>query len=158
MWNFKINRWNTFIPWMLVLLFALPFLSAYALYSLRHHFIFSTLEAGTLFSPPIQTKQLPFFEAAHLGKWQLIYIQPNLCDSDCESSISNLDAIHLSLGKESHRVKHRIIPAIQAPSLKQGEIALIDPQGWLVLRYSPSVSPKGILKDLQRLLRFSHVG
>lgn len=156
--NLKIIQWNAFIPWILVLLFALPFLGSYALYTLRHHFIFNTLEAGQLLSPPIQTQHLPFFEATLLGKWQLIYIQPDLCEVNCKSSISNLNAIYLSLGKESQRVKQRTVPATQFHLLKPGEMALIDPQGWLILRYSPTADPKGILKDLQRLLRFSHVG
>lgn len=156
--NHRSSHWNRFIPWVLILLFTLPFLGSYILYSLRHRFIFNTIETGQLLSPPIQTQNLTFFEPALLGKWQLVYLQPALCEKECESLISNLNKIYLSLGKESHRVKQRAVPAAQFPLLQPGEIALIDPQGWLILHYAPSSDPKGILKDLQRLLRFSHVG
>lgn len=37
-------------------------------------------------------------------------------------------------------------------------IYLLDPLGNLLMRYSTAVDPRGILKDLQRLLRLSNIG
>ena len=38
------------------------------------------------------------------------------------------------------------------------DIYLMDPQGYLILRYAPTVNPSGLLKDLNRLLTYSWVG
>ena len=40
----------------------------------------------------------------------------------------------------------------------QGRIYLVDPLGNLMMRYPPAADPKGLLKDLQRLLLTSWVG
>jgi hypothetical protein len=37
-------------------------------------------------------------------------------------------------------------------------IYLVDPLGNLMLSYAPDANPKGMLDDLKRLLRLSHVG
>lgn len=38
------------------------------------------------------------------------------------------------------------------------KIYVVDPMGNLIMRYKPDADPKGVLKDLTRLLRFSHQG
>lgn len=43
------------------------------------------------------------------------------------------------------------------PALKH-RIYLVDPLGNLMMRYSPDTNPAGIIKDLNRLLRASHIG
>ncbi len=149
---------NKVTAWILVLLFALPFTGAHLLYIYQDHFTFRTLETGQLLTPPIQTEALPFYDSSLLGKWQLIYVSPSQCDTSCQTSVDDLNRLHLALGKEYARVTHRSIPATQVPPLSSGEMAIIDPQGWLILRYPPQTQLKGILKDLERLLRFSHLG
>ena len=37
-------------------------------------------------------------------------------------------------------------------------VYLVDPLGNLMLSYAPDANPKGMLDDLKRLLRLSHVG
>ena len=37
-------------------------------------------------------------------------------------------------------------------------VYLIDPLGNLMMSYAPDANPKGMLEDLKRLLRLSHVG
>lgn len=48
--------------------------------------------------------------------------------------------------------------AFPASPATQPAVYLIDPLGNLVLRYGPEVDPKGILKDLERLLKYSQIG
>ena len=42
--------------------------------------------------------------------------------------------------------------------LTEGELYLIDPLGNLIMFYSTGTNPGDILKDLQRLLRYSRIG
>jgi hypothetical protein len=44
------------------------------------------------------------------------------------------------------------------PAARADRIYLIDPLGNLMMSYAPEASPKGMLEDLKRLLRLSHVG
>ena len=42
--------------------------------------------------------------------------------------------------------------------LAEGTVLLVDPLGNLMMRFDPAVEPKGILEDLERLLKLSRVG
>jgi hypothetical protein len=42
--------------------------------------------------------------------------------------------------------------------LSGGRLYLVDPMGNLMMRYQPDAAPRGIVKDLERLLRISYVG
>jgi cytochrome oxidase Cu insertion factor (SCO1/SenC/PrrC family) len=48
------------------------------------------------------------------------------------------------------------VGAISADSA--GRVYLIDPLGNLMMFYTPEAKPKGMLEDLKRLLRLSHIG
>lgn len=43
-------------------------------------------------------------------------------------------------------------------ALKKGSLYLVDPHGNIMLFYTPDAAPKGILKDLQRVLKVSQIG
>jgi len=116
------------------------------------------------------------------GKWTLLYHAPagdgeTGCDADCRSLMDTLRRVRLAQGKSMRHVQRVLVePAAAAPSsggldqgldkglqvvkaehwpLPAGSVYVIDPQGFLVLRYRPGFEPKGLLKDLQRLLRLS---
>jgi hypothetical protein len=40
----------------------------------------------------------------------------------------------------------------------QGRIYIVDPLGNLMMSYAPGADAKGMLEDLKRLLKLSHVG
>jgi cytochrome oxidase Cu insertion factor (SCO1/SenC/PrrC family) len=42
--------------------------------------------------------------------------------------------------------------------LSAGRLYIVDPRGFLMMSYAPEADPGGIIKDLQRLLRYSSVG
>jgi len=42
--------------------------------------------------------------------------------------------------------------------LAEGTVLLVDPLGNLMMRFGPEVEPKGILEDLEKLLKLSRVG
>lgn len=43
-------------------------------------------------------------------------------------------------------------------AVRQGRIYLVDPLGNLMMSYSPDAPPKGLLDDLKKLLKLSHIG
>lgn len=45
-----------------------------------------------------------------------------------------------------------------APVATAGRIYLADPLGNLMMSYSPTATPKGLLEDLKKLLKLSHIG
>jgi len=141
---------------LLVLLFTTPLLAAHLLYHYRDRISFKTIEAGILLTPPLAAQSFDFFDPTFLGKWQLVSFKMQARDS--EKVLSVLSGIHTALGKEKNRVEYRILPAAQAPLTLQGQFALIDPQGWIILCYPEDTTPQGILRDTRRLLRVSHGG
>ena len=149
---------NTLTLWLLMLVFLGPSLIAATLYLYRAHFQFNTLERGEILSPPIAIQTQPFFNENLIGKWQLIYVSPKNCDATCEAALSTLQKIQVATGKEQSRVEYRAVPEKLIPVLQQGDIGIIDPRGWLMMKYSDTAEPTSILKDLKRLLRLSHVG
>ncbi len=156
--NSSSAKHNKITLWLLMLVFVGPSLIAATLYLYREHLQFKTVEKGQILSPPIDSQTLPFFKTEYLGKWQLIYVSPTKCDTQCETSLATLKQIQTATGKEQPRVEYRGIPAPLIPILKPGDIAIIDPRGWLMMQYPSPADPLGILKDLKRLLRLSHVG
>ncbi|HRD66137.1 MAG TPA: hypothetical protein PKY50_08280 [Candidatus Competibacter sp.] len=51
-----------------------------------------------------------------------------------------------------------LIQAFDRPGRTGGWIYLLDPLGNLLMRYSVDTEPRGLLKDLQRLLKWSKIG
>jgi cytochrome oxidase Cu insertion factor (SCO1/SenC/PrrC family) len=44
------------------------------------------------------------------------------------------------------------------PMQGAGNVYLVDPQGYLMMYYRPDIDPRGMIQDLERLLKYSHVG
>lgn len=144
----------------LLLIFMGPLIAAHVMFAYRDKIHFKTTQIGTLCSPAISTQNLAFAKTstASLGKWQLIYISNDATETAVEDSPMwpILKQIHLALGKEKHRVRVNIVDSKDIPVLKAGQLAIIDPKGFIVLYYSEDCHPPGILKDLRQLLRVSH--
>jgi len=121
------------------------------------------------------------------GKWLLATIQPPACDQGCQRSIYYMRQVRLTQGKNATRIERlwllsgsgapdpRLLaehpgllvarardPAWLASFPAKGErsahIYLIDPLGNIVLRYDQDPDPKGMIKDLTRLLSVSRIG
>ncbi len=144
--------------YLLVLVFLVPVLIAYTLYAYRDTLKLRTTENGTFLSPPVYAKQLPFFKSVFLGKWQLIYSMPHPCNSHCKTIVPKFEQIIAALGKDKSKVEYRSIASQDISVLKKDYIAIIDPKGWLILYYPATTNPQAILKDIKRLLRYSHAG
>jgi len=149
---------NLWVLYFLIFLFVGPIIAAHLLYAFKDHFNFKTMHTGQLLSPAVSPDSLPFFKTSFLGKWQLLYLGHTHCEPECKIP-TVLDKIYLALGKEKHRVAYHSVPFQKTSSpLTPGSIIVLDPRGWLILQYPSNSDPKGIVKDIRRLLRVSHGG
>jgi len=160
-------------PWSLLwlfLLFVVPLGSASLLYIFQDRISFKIIPHGELLTPPIPVATLGFIptHAAAKGKWQLVYLCRDNYQQACEADYNLVTRVHLSLGKDQDRVylhsaNLEFLKSLPLGHRTSNEVLLIDPRGFLIMRYAVSTEKtekyaKGMLEDMKRLLRFSHVG
>jgi hypothetical protein len=59
---------------------------------------------------------------------------------------------------ENGRRLLQALPRYASDPVNAGRSYIVDPLGNLMMSYPPDADPRGILKDLKRLLRLSHIG
>jgi hypothetical protein len=122
------------------------------------------------------------------GKWSLLVVGEGACDEDCRRALVFARQTRLSLNKEMDRVNRVFLatdgdfdqtwldsehPGLQVIDAEAGNAALlariptqdrahsvfvVDPLGNLMMRYDSREDPKGLLADMKKLLRLSHIG
>ena len=122
------------------------------------------------------------------GKWQFLYIPPESCQEACHDTIAMMGQIHHSLNKSASRLQRMLVLCdhhnkedfktydkkyrLEAQSYidtlgsvgdkakrdEVGEFYLIDPKGHIMMYYTGDTPPKGILKDLNKLMKASKIG
>jgi hypothetical protein len=117
------------------------------------------------------------------GRWSLIYRSEAACAQSCREWLYTLGQIHKALAEDQGRVQPVFLHAAGIPAAAvssflnvsvegdaagrlaaeltaahPGPIYISDPLGNLVLAYPADARDKGILKDLERLLRLSRIG
>lgn len=128
------------------------------------------------------------------SRWWVVYALPARCDAACEQSLQALPRLHESIGRERERLGILLVLApgqtvppswlpetlsaaafvqwVSAPATPQGSAALaddswyvMDPMGWLMLRYvipadeAPAIlRAQDLLDDLTKLLKVSRIG
>ena len=122
------------------------------------------------------------------GKWALAYVGNGACDNDCQTALVFARQTRLSLAADTNRVKwvlfatdhccnrdyldvaHKGIVVIDAAADRaallgvlpaqdlQHSLFVIDPLGNIVLRYDVRNNPRGLLEDVKKLLKLSHIG
>ena len=124
-----------------------------------------------------------FFAAA----WTLVHLQNGKCGERCQAGLYATRQARLALGKDMQRVQRLLlftgapdpkhvellrksypglrVAAASGPAWRDlqtragaGQIMLVDPQAFWMMRYSVDADPSGILKDLKRLLKISKIG
>jgi len=122
--------------------------------------------------------------AALRGKWVLVTFDPAACDASCERKLYFVRQVRKAQGKEMDRIERLWIVtdgaqpradllaatdggraehadarfASQFPGNPLEHIYLVDPLGNLMMRFPPDPEPKKVIKDLERLLKYSRVG
>lgn len=122
------------------------------------------------------------------GKWNVIYVGDGMCDERCREALVLMRQTRLALNDDMTRVQRLFLatanccdqayldtehaglitaaaatPAAQQllatfPGAGQGRIYIVDPLGNLMMSYGPDAPQKGLLEDLKKLLKLSHVG
>lgn len=119
------------------------------------------------------------------GKWVLVTFDRAACDQYCERKLYFMRQTRKAQGKDMDRVERlwiitdgaspgpELLAAIEGtrvvrqpglaferdfPGTLQDHIYLVDPLGNLMLRFPRDPDPSKILKDLQRLLKYSRIG
>jgi len=118
------------------------------------------------------------------GKWVLVTFDAAACDAACEKKLYIVRQIRRAQGKEMERIERlwvltdastprpELLAAIEGARVARADakfaanfpgdavrhIYLVDPLGNLMMRYQEEPQPAGMIKDLQRLLKYSRVG
>lgn len=119
------------------------------------------------------------------GKWLFVLAQQGECDQACGQNLYLMRQVRTATGKEQQRVDRLFLSDRPLPEalLKEheglhqaryadvkklgvhlsetgaaGRIYLVDPLGRFVLRYPPEADGTKMLKDIQRLLKYSRIG
>ena len=128
------------------------------------------------------------FDPAYLrGRWTLVHLPDAACGASCMDSLLRSYQIQRALGDDEDRVRLLLVlkrpghaPAAALPDGTDVTLAddawlaalpltgadhpspmgiyLVDPQGYLMMRYAADVDQRGLLDDLKRLLKISKIG
>jgi len=126
--------------------------------------------------PPRVVPAAPF--ASLRGKWVLVSADAAACDAYCEKKLYFMRQVRRAQGKDMERIERlwlvsgagapraellaategtRVV-ALEDPAFSREHIYLVDPLGNLMLRFPRDPDPSRMIKDLQRLLRYSRIG
>jgi hypothetical protein len=170
---------------LLIALFVLPLAASFALYYGIGWRPSGSSNHGELLQP---IRQLPSFTDSLHGKWALAYVGNGACDDDCKQALVFARQTRLSLAQDTTRVnwvllatefccdrgyldtQHRgmvildvsgkraeLLSVLPAKDLNHS-LFVIDPLGNIVLRYDVRQNPRGLLDDMKKLLKLSHIG
>lgn len=119
------------------------------------------------------------------GEWTLLFRQADACGDPCHQALYVQRQVRLAQGKNIDRVKRLLLldgaampawtgevaqhypgldiaraatPAAATAFPPAGRLYLVDPLGNLMMEYALDADPRGMIKDLERLLRISYVG
>lgn len=120
------------------------------------------------------------------GRWTLLHVVREECAQPCESALLSTYQVQQALGDDQHRLQLLLVlprpPGAKSPQLPPGietalasdawlatlsfagaapaapGVYLVDPQGYLMMRYAAHVDQRGLLADLKRLLKISKIG
>lgn len=115
------------------------------------------------------------------GKWVLVSFDRAACDAYCERKLYFMRQVRRAQGKDQGRIERlwvvtdagtlrpELLAAIEGthlsraspgefPGEREDHIYLVDPLGNLMMRFPRDPDPSRMLKDLQRLLKYSGIG
>ncbi len=121
------------------------------------------------------------------GLWTLVHLPDGVCANRCIGALARGRQVHQALGDDMHRVQLLLVLTgpvdaqsaeippgvtlavansawlasfsfVDAAHVQASGIYLVDPQGYLMMRYPQDVDRRGLLADLERLLKISKIG
>jgi cytochrome oxidase Cu insertion factor (SCO1/SenC/PrrC family) len=119
------------------------------------------------------------------GKWVMLHVDAADCGQPCRAKLFNMRQSRLAQGDNADRIERvwlvagsgapgpelarlyegavvvraapELVAALPAAEARD-HVYLIDPRGNLMLRFPKDADPKRMIKDLQRLLKYSSIG
>ncbi len=91
------------------------------------------------------------------NKWRLIYVDQTDCLASCQQDKRLLQNLHTALGADRDRIE--IYTAREFNHVYKatvGSLLIVDPRDIYVMHYPPGADYNGVLKDIRRLLKYSH--
>jgi len=163
----------------IALVCAAPVVLGTAAYVLAHFFDYSpgaSANYGELIPPRVIA---PLSELR--GKWVLVTFDAAACDAFCERKLYIARQVRRAQGKDMERIERLWVitdaakPRPEALAASEGtrvgrfaadgfpgtatdHIYLVDPLGNLMMRFPRDPDPSKVIKDLQRLLKYSRFG
>ncbi len=160
---------------------------AYKYWRPQHLSNYGELIEAVEFKPTalVQASGQAFDTASLRGKWLFVLVQAGGCDRACSDNLYLMRQVRLATGRDQDRIERLVIAAqpLSEPLLKEhaglrqarytnvdtlgtplaqpdaaGHIYLVDPLGRFVLRYPQPADGGKMLKDVQRLLKYSQIG
>ena len=114
------------------------------------------------------------------GKWVLVTFDAAACDAACEKKLYIVRQVRRAQGADAERIERlwvvtdgarpraEVVAAtagsqvahakLDFPGEPTDHIYLVDPLGNLMMRFPPDPDPSKMIKDLQRLLKYSRFG
>lgn len=166
----------------IILVCTLPVVASYTTYYFWQPD--DTMNYGELLEP-VALPEVNAPELSLRGHWTMIYTSGPQCSVDCEQALYAMRQSWLAQGEDMRRVERlllingtkvpsadglqaqRGLKVAQAPeewlqalpdAQAAGHIYLVDPLGNAMLRFPADPDVKRMIKDLQRLLKYSRLG
>jgi len=147
-----------------------------------------TVNYGTFIDPAVQLNDQNYglvnkdLSVQLRVRWSMLFFIPKNCDEECKKGVRELEAVHLLLNRDIQRVQlltineselelseytkslgtqaqvNNLIDEFKAAKQNIEGAYIIDPKGFLVLKYPINADPKKMQKDLKRLLKYSRIG
>jgi hypothetical protein len=121
------------------------------------------------------------------GKWTLLQVDSAACEERCRKKLYAMRQAHIAQGKNQERVQRvfltddgtmpgtgllaqtadwlwysaagsSLLKSLPAKESTRDHIYIVDPLGNVIMRFSAEPDIKGLLKDLERLLKVSQIG
>jgi hypothetical protein len=151
--NSKIGkRSRTLTLWGLFIVFILPLILAAVLYATRSHWSLESDPYGELLNPPLRLETTDYHAIMRL--WRVLYITPGCIDNDCELQQAKIASIREATGKDYNRVDAVFAVSTEIPE----GLYIMDPDGYIILKYPSDTPGFYILQDLRHLLKVSQIG
>lgn len=89
---------------------------------------------------------------------QRLFLVTKECCDDAYLGAEHAGLLIALLDDDAKSVESVFADATPEPLAEAGRIYIVDPLGNLMMSYPRDAEPKGLLKDLKKLLKFSHIG
>jgi cytochrome oxidase Cu insertion factor (SCO1/SenC/PrrC family) len=105
-------------------------------------------------------RQVRLAQGENMRRVQRLFLATGASDAAGLTQIQS-DYPDMTLARLSPEQVAAIAPVFSVggvPMQGAGNVYLVDPQGYLMMYYRPDDDPRGMIQDLERLLKYSHVG